>query len=344
MITLMSNLISLDEVSLNSLVSTVEEDVIHGLSKKRFGFLVSAPDMGKGYFCLSLSYELASGGSILGIGDGKEIKVLYWPIEDKANKLAERIKGHLQHMPLSKVSKIRANMKIWAGDDSICCSDMTKSSSAELLSKKAREDLIEASMDYDLLIIDTLREAVGNCDEVKDDYRIKVTLQEIAKKADIAILATHHLTKEGVRGNEKVSNVSGSGLSETMANSRYQLFLGKKTIGRNKAESLYFSHLKHNYVPHDEKISERLLSWSKGNLLISEYADLDGIDDLDESLDIPVFIEDKEPRTLSIDESVLSQASKDKANKAKKDSRVIDDKTLDEYEAFLASKSLKDRK
>jgi RecA-family ATPase len=342
----MSNLIELNEKNLDNLASSLKEDVIHGLSKGSFGFIISAPDMGKGFFCLSVGYEVSTGVGLFGIGIGKPLKVLYWPIEDGVNRVAQRIKSHLSEMPVEMRLAINKNMSIWAGDDPICCNDATQNTTIGNMSSKAREELISASKDFDLLIIDTIREAVGNCHEVKDDYRVKVTLQEIAKKADVAILATHHLTKEGARGNEKISSVSGSGFSETMANSRYQLYLNKKSVGRSKVEFLYLSHIKNNYVAPEQKITEMKLDWSKANLLTSKDFDIKyglgnaipDLDQYDEFFGVPRAIEEQEAKVLLIDEAKLSEYSKQKAKEALKDSKVIDEDTLSEYAVFLNKK------
>lgn len=241
---------------------TGTDDVLSGLHKGELGFVIAAPEVGKGFFCLSVAYELATKIPFLGISSGdKQKRTLYWPIEDGTYTSANRIETHLRNWDAS-VKPLEKNISLYTSNTPlpIKCVDSSEQSIIN--------DLIEAATPFDLLIIDTLREAIGTADEVDDDILVKNLLQDIARKADVAILCVHHLTKQAVKGLEKITNVSGSGFSRTLANSRVQYLLETKADKAGNSDGkVYLSHIKANNLPVAKRLKSQPLEWSESSLL-----------------------------------------------------------------------------
>jgi hypothetical protein len=193
-----------------------------------------------------------------------------------------------------------------------------------------------------LLIIDTLREAAGNADEIEDDQVVKSIIQEIAVKGDIAVLVVHHLTKAVIRGTEKVTNVSGSGFSRTQANSRMHLYLEKIQQKHPHESVLKLSHIKANYITKSERLQQFPLKWTDASLLCAQRFDeklnnFYGLDSeevltkIDTDLDIDSVLANKreiieeDPKEITIGLQQLSNFSSQKrAEKAKEDELVSD--------------------
>lgn len=233
--------------------------VLRGLPKSKFGFIIAAPNAGKSYSCLSIGYEVATGASLFGLSQHTmPQKVLYWPCEDGVSETLTRIQTHFSSFSPEIQSVLEQNFELYDSDEPICDPSGVSANSLQALINQAQE--------FDLVIIDTIREASGACDEVKDDRLIKQALQTLAKEANVAVLCTHHLTKEAARGNEKITNVSASGLSETLANSRYQLFLNKVNKDGQASARYTISHIKDNFVPKPFKILDMPVCWSDCDL------------------------------------------------------------------------------
>jgi len=259
----MNNVISLDSRSLSKLVTVKKNnDVLNGLGRGKIGFLISAPEMGKGYCCLSIAYEIASGLPLLNLAASTApLKVLYWPIEDGVHTVAKRITQHLKGMDAKTQTKIQQNMFLFS---------QTKPLTSVNSEDNCLQELAILSKDYDLLIIDTLREAIGELDEVDDDIRVKLALQNIAMSADIAVLAVHHVTKAVIRGEHAMNNASGSGFSRTLANARLQLCLQREVDKTSKVSTLTLSHLKANDLPVEDKIKDMPLMFTSHNVLAAK--------------------------------------------------------------------------
>ncbi|MGB0938486.1 MAG: AAA family ATPase [Colwellia sp.] len=254
------------EVNNNTLDSqakiSAQNSIILGLPKGDIGFVLAAPGTGKGYLCLSLCYELASDLKLLGLKVTETPqRCLYWPIEDGVPVVAKRIKKHMNSFSKSTQALIQQNFMLWDSNQYISSDINDNDGHTEL------NQLIEAAREFDVLIIDTIRESVGPKDEVKDDKEIKFLLQKIAKAAGVAIIVSHHLTKDAVKGKENITSVSGSGLSETLANSRMQLYLECKKKGRASEELTYVSHIKHNYIEKDRAFNSLACEWTDSDLL-----------------------------------------------------------------------------
>lgn len=353
----MNNLIN---VSLETLADirkdAAENFVLSGLPRGKIGFVVSGPDVGKTYLSLSIAYEVSTRISILGVrGSDEPLKVLYWPIEDGPELIATRIIPQLSSFSEQTRELISANFSIWSEQEPFC----TVRHGHDIQPKDgSRNRLIEAAKSFDLLIIDTLREAAGNAHEVDDETLVKCILQDIAKQADVAILVTHHLTKDVVRGKEKITNVSGSGYSAAQANARLIYSLEKR------GTKTLFSHLKANYLNNDHRFDERELFWSNEGIL-SRYPNgiiepekqgesasqkksplLDESDDIAALLASRRIIEDEEPSVIVLNGDKISQSTRELTRKAREESAILTEHDRALLAEFREKKrrSVKDRK
>lgn len=343
----MSNIINLTLESLNPLIDSFNaEQVLAGLSKKEIGFLIATPDTGKGYLSLSIAYELATQLPILGVSGSKEpLKTLYWACEDSNGATATRILNHFSSISPEMTKRIQENVSLYGADAPICCSSRLLNSQANKEAEAARMELVEAAKDYDLLIIDTLREAIGTASEVDDDLLVKMVLKEIADKANVAILAVHHLTKAATKGQEQITSVSASGFSTTLATSRLQLLLEKEESKSKKVTKL--SHIKGNNLSEGQKSRGVELSWSDMSLVYGNTEAFQVLTDvgynpepqahdfdLSDLEDEP--LEELEPKTTFLADSNIpehiSQFSKQQAQLAKEKN----DKEKAEYAEWLA--------
>lgn len=298
-----SSTIPISMTGLNKLKRrTNSDDVLRGLHKGELGFVIAAPEAGKGFFCLSVAYELATKIPFLGISSCEKAKrTLYWPIEDGLSTVASRIENHLLLWD-SPTKPLEKNISLY--DSNTPLPVLAKDSSEQAII----DELIEAATPFDLLIIDTLREAIGAADEVDDDIKVKSLLQLIARKADVAILCVHHLTKQAVKGLEKITNVSGSGFSRTLANSRVQYLLEtKEDKSGNNDGKVYLSHIKANNLPVNERLKSLPLRWGDTSLLHDE-ANIDDTNGIQHTVPLDtVEIEDDEPITIELSKAKISE-------------------------------------
>lgn len=256
-----------------SLKATITDHIINGLPKKHIGFLISPPDIGKSYLALTIAYAGATADPLLPITTpGNKYKTLYWAPEDGAALVFSRVEKHFSGFPSKLKKDVTKFVGVWNTKDPLArkergqCEPQTSVIDA----------LISDAKDFDLLIIDTVREAFGPAHEVEDDYLIKTILQRIANEADVAILAIHHPTKSVSRGLETVTTVSGSGLSSTLANSRLHLYIETNTNRKKNSPELQLSYLKANLLSKEER-EDIPLAWSEnGMLMAKEYAAIFG--------------------------------------------------------------------
>jgi|GEM_PF-1541727 len=268
--------VSLDDYEEYKLANPIPDFVIKGLPKGYLGLLIAPPDTGKSHLCLSIAYELSSGLNILGVRPDVErpIKTLYWPAEDGVHQAFKRISDHLNVLPKDVHHQIRDNVSIYQSSGPILSASRGVSQSEAINARRELDKLIEHAKEFDLVIIDTIREAIGTATEVEDDVRIKEVLKEIAQSANVAVLITHHPTKNVIRGLESVSTASGSGLSCTVAFARCHFYL--ETVKDKKNGSVRHSLLqpKANFLAHQDRINQPL-TWGEGSLLRATWADLE---------------------------------------------------------------------
>lgn len=243
------------------------EFIINGLYKGGVGFLIAPPGAGKSYFALSLCYELALQQPIIGLSNNQRaIKTLFWPAEDGVIGTLPRLREHLTRFPEELQKQLEHHVGIYDSTLPICSS--RNSSKAMTQAEDALNDLIEKATAYDLVIIDTIREAIGDANEVDDDYQVRVSLAKLAKKADVAVLAIHHPTKDVSRGNSPVNSVSGAGLSSTLSKSKLHLYLNQNIDKKSGDVVTQIRHIKANYVPIEQQFTTPVdLQWTRDSIL-----------------------------------------------------------------------------
>lgn len=329
----MSKILKLNSETLNE-ANFIRRDVMHGLERGEIGFVLSMPEMGKSYFCISLAYELATGFPLVNLtqtSNGKAHRVLFWSAEDSAQTLLSRIRNHFDGMSSDLVEMVSNNLNILQ-HDVIGCSYLATSERKREIERNILE-LIEIAKAYDFLIIDTLREAAGDADEVQDDLSIKLALQKIAKEANIAVFVSHHVTKSAGRGEERLTAISGSGFSRTLANARLGLALHYNE--KSKEDTKYISHVKANNVHQPYRLKKSQLYFSNWNLLstqsklLSEWHSNTNL--IEDSYEID------EPKEI-----VLSDIDIDTSH-SPQEYVPINDKQLEAYERFLAQKDQEDQ-
>lgn len=270
-----SHTISLSPNELNRIKDDQSNDwVLKGLRRKSVAFIIAPPDSGKGYLCLSIAYELATKINIIGVRheNTPKLKTLYWPMEDRCENTADRILSHFKDMSETTRTDCISNIQLYHQYSAIAYSMKQQNSTLAMSCEEAKNKLIESAKSFDVLIIDTIRESMGTADEVLDDSFINATLKEIADKADVAIIAVHHPTKNVARGVEAISSVSGSGLSYTIANSRLHLYLDKQ-LKKNKSTATNLKHVKANFLNSKERIDTPVF-WTDNNLMFINQNEL----------------------------------------------------------------------
>lgn len=224
----------------------LENQILPGLERGKVGFLLGKPAIGKTYFLLSLAYEIATGKNLLGVSDGTKHKVLYVAAEDGVAPIFSRSKAHLSQFTGTELKLLEQNLAMVELDAPIVSRTPNDPSTTQSL-----QNLIDLSMAYDLVIVDTIRKAMGSAREVEEDTLVDVALTKLTGAANCAVLCSHHLTKSQVsvtKHGVEIDSTGGSGLSVTQQTSKYHLFLSKNVEG-----GLSLIHSKDNYVPRDHR-------------------------------------------------------------------------------------------
>jgi hypothetical protein len=169
---------------------------------------------------------------------------------------------------------------------------------------------------------------------------IKAVLQDVARNGDVAILVSHHPTKDVMRKKEVLTTVAGSGLSATQANSRYSLFID--TVENKGKRSTKISHLKHNNVDQEDVLSHKQVYWDSSSLIFIDNVMLKAFKS--KSITIPINdsyigkaelvdpVKELIPNSIDLDEVFSSVESVS----MKEERSAVDNNTLDEYSLFLA--------
>ncbi|EHH1074780.1 AAA family ATPase [Vibrio parahaemolyticus] len=324
------DVIALSEEDINeSLANSNKEQILKGLFRGSVGFLIAPPDSGKSYLSLSIAYEMALPEyPLIGVRDGenKVLRTLIWPIEDSLPGTLPRIKAHLAEFSTSIKERLKSSIGIYKHSDPICSSGSSKHTKEWEDASRALEKLIATAKEYDLVIIDTLRDAIGSADVVVDDYYIRIVLERIANEADVAVLVVHHPTKDVSRGKDIINSVSGSGLSSTLSKSKLHLYLDQLIDKKDgTVQETRLRHIKANYVPFDQQWRKPIrLHWSNNSLLHvdqevviqlrNDQLDGDSENEKKPGADKPVKRRlsrlSEEPGLIHRDDSLLSEESK----------------------------------
>ncbi|MCO4320000.1 AAA family ATPase [Aliidiomarina quisquiliarum] len=329
----------------------IPDFILKGLPRRGLGMLIAPPDSGKSNLCLAMAYEVSTGINVVGVTPPEQppSRVLYWPVEDGIHQAFERIQAHLRHLPEDTQQQIERNFSLYKSIGPILSASRNANQAEIIAARQSLDDLIEHAKEFDLLIIDTIREAIGTATEVEDDVRIKEALKELAQEANVAVLATHHPTKNVIRGLEGVSTASGSGLSCTIAYARCHFYLEAKSDKRTGEITHTLVQPKANFLATSHRVNQRL-NWSNSGLLHSpnsnfigqktehEYLEVD-VDtsyenDLEESNTVPRVkpaAPRKQPKVIEATEDVLSIESRVLAEEERKKRSPISDELVEKF-------------
>ncbi|MEZ8646726.1 AAA family ATPase [Vibrio sp. 10N.286.51.F4] len=236
--------------SLDSLMSsTASQNLsfsLKGLLKGHVGMLIAAPNVGKSHLALCIAMEHASSMSLLGMSAiEKPAKTLVISSEDSAGVIQSRMKEKLANCTTSIKSELKNNLHFLTDIEPIVIPpDSSLQEQAE--QKQYLEQLKQTFSEFNLVIVDTVTESIGRCEEVKHDRLIKNVFQSLASESGASLLLVHHVNKDEIRGNQEITMASGAGLTSIMRLTKC-LFTLKKS-----RESLSVKYLKSNYLPENE--------------------------------------------------------------------------------------------
>ena len=236
--------------SLDSLMSSSASQnlsfSLKGLLKGHVGMLIAAPNVGKSHLALCIAMEHASSMSLLGMSAaGKPAKTLVLSSEDGVGVIQSRMKEKLTNCTATIKSELKNNLHFLTDIEPIVIPpDSSAQEQAE--HKQYLAQLKQTFSEFDLVIVDTVTESIGRCEEVKHDRLIKNVFQSLASESGASLLLVHHVNKDEIRGNQEITMASGAGLTSIMRLTKC-LF----TLKRNK-ESLSIKYLKSNYLPENE--------------------------------------------------------------------------------------------
>ena len=97
----------------NNLMVAFKDQILKGLFRGNFAFLIASPDSGKSYLSLSIAYELACPEhQLIGVtaSPSNPLKTLIWPIEDSLVGIIPRVKKHLSSFSEAIKDKIKNNI------------------------------------------------------------------------------------------------------------------------------------------------------------------------------------------------------------------------------------------
>ena len=236
--------------SLDSLMSSPESQnlsfSLKGLLKGHVGMLIAAPNVGKSHLALCIAMEHASSMSLLGMSAAdKPAKTLVLSSEDGAGVIQSRMKEKLANCTVTIKSELKNNLHFLTDLEPIVIPP-DSSVQEQTEHKQYLEQLKQTFSEFDLVIVDTVTESIGRCEEVKHDRLIKNVFQSLASESGASLLLIHHVNKDEIRGNQEITMASGAGLTSIMRLTKC-LF----TLKRNK-ESLSIKYLKSNYLPENE--------------------------------------------------------------------------------------------
>ncbi len=237
--------LSLDSLMSSPAIQSLEFS-IKGLLKGHVGMLIAAPNVGKSHLALCIAMEHASSMSLLGMSAAdKPAKTLVLSSEDGAGVIQSRMKEKLVNCTATIKSELKKNLHFLTDIEPIVIPP-DSSAQEKVEHKQYLEQLKQIFSEFDLVIVDTVTESIGRCEEVKHDRLIKNVFQSLASESGASLLLVHHVNKEEIRGNQEITMASGAGLTSIMRLTKC-LF----TLKRNK-DFLSIKYLKSNYLPENE--------------------------------------------------------------------------------------------
>lgn len=219
---------------------------LKGLLKGHVGMLIAAPNVGKSHLALCIAMEHASSMTLLGMSAAERpAKTLVLSSEDGAGVIQTRMKDKLANCTPTIRTELKNNLHFLTDIEPIVIPP--ESSHQERIEHEHYlNQLKETFAQFDLVIIDTVTEAIGRCEEVKHDRLIKNVFQSLAQDSGASLLLVHHVNKDEIRGNQEITMASGAGLTSIMRLTKC-LF----TLKRSK-ELMSIKYLKSNYLPENE--------------------------------------------------------------------------------------------
>lgn len=236
---------SLDELLTSDAGETLSFS-LKGLLKGHIGMLIAAPNVGKSHLALCIAMEHASSMTLLGMSAAdKPSKTLVLSSEDGAGVIQQRMQEKLSNCTPALKNELKHNLHFMTDVDPIVIPPES-SASEQSEHKLYLESLTETFSKFDLVIIDTVTESIGRCEEVKHDRLIKNVFQSLASKSGASLLLIHHVNKDEIRGNQEITMASGAGLTSIMRLTKCLFTL------KSKKDQLSVKFLKSNYLPGNE--------------------------------------------------------------------------------------------
>lgn len=233
---------SLDELLTSNVGETLNFS-LKGLLKGHIGMLIAAPNVGKSHLALCIAMEHASSMTLLGMSAAdKPAKTLVLSSEDGAGVIQQRMQEKLSNCTPALKNELKHNLHFMTDVEPIVIPPES-STSEQLEHKLYLEKLTETFSEFDLVIIDTVTESIGRCEEVKHDRLIKNVFQSLASKSGASLLLIHHVNKDEIRGNQEITMASGAGLTSIMRLTKCLFTL------KSKKDQLSVKFLKSNYLP-----------------------------------------------------------------------------------------------
>lgn len=236
--------------SLDALMTFQANQEMHfslkGLLKGHVGMLIAAPNIGKSHLALCIAMEHASSMTLVGMTTASgPAKTLVLSSEDGSGVIQDRMKKKLANCTPALKNELNSNLHFLTDIDPIVIPP-DSSSQEQAEHKQYLQQLTEIFSQFDLVIIDTVTESIGRCEEVKHDRLIKNVFQSLAKDSGASLLLVHHVNKDEIRGNQQITMASGAGLTSIMRLTKCLFALKRDN------ESLSIKYLKSNYLPESE--------------------------------------------------------------------------------------------
>ncbi|CAM3147015.1 helicase RepA family protein [Vibrio rarus] len=219
---------------------------LNGLLKSHVGMLIAAPNIGKSHLAMCLAMEHSSSMVLLGMcANKKPAKTLIVSSEDSAQILQNRMEEKLVNCSVALKNELKQNLHFMTDVEPLVIppeGSMQEQEAHKLYVQKVMDTFSQ----FDLVIIDTVTESIGRCDEVKHDRHIKNVFQQMAQKSGASLLLVHHVNKDEIRGNQEITMASGAGLTSVMRLTKCLFTL------KSKDNQLSIKYLKCNYLPSHE--------------------------------------------------------------------------------------------
>lgn len=292
---------------------------LKGLIQGKVGLLIGAPWSAKSEISLSICIEHASSLRTLGLSVATEPrKTLYVSTEDPVSIVAGRVSDITNTLPLSVQKELDENFHFLA-DDEIPPFVGDFSNPEYLVHFRHLVGLFKS---YELVVIDTLSEAIGCFDEVKDDKQIKESFKRLAQESGASLLLIHHVGKEEIRGRQKITMASGTGLSSLMKLTKFLLSVSMEENGSR----LEIRYQKGNYLSAEQRNNILLTKEVESRIIMSQNCYQLNVDEGPQSRHSQSLVELLQPSSSS--ERLSGRHTRTKRNSGPK-SIVIE--TIDEF-------------